>query len=598
MEDTFKTINILDSRIGDITSELTYGVQTSASNVTAQSFAANSNSSSSVSWNINVPSEQIVVDRHVTMSATINIQLAGPAPTAVGGVYPPFLSYGVNSAFQSFPLNKLFSTSQVTINNAQIQTNTQDIIDMILLMCDDKELSEANSSTITMPDKTYLIYPPGGTNNSPLNAYNGSGGGSTNYAPLTRGAFLTSITVAQFDNTNTYVSASLIAAAATNKFVVWLSITVCEPLLGLPCFTYSESDYQNQGLVGVNTMSFIFNLNNLSRVFSTAQTGITISAQSTPPAAAAGMAAPQSILTNPYLNFIFLSTQSTQIVPSKNVIPLLQFPRYLSQPSTTQLAAGASTTVNSPNYALNQLPDQLWIAVRIPMSQQTIQNSAGFFTITKISVNLANQSGLLASFTPYQLYDLSRKAGINLNWTEWSGQAISTAGTTNLITTTPTIGSVLVIPIDQLSLPPYLAAGSIGQYNLQFQLTIQSYYAADQNYEIVLCTVNSGIMVTQTGSSQIFSGMLTKEMVLDTVEKSKASPMMSETYNRIVGGKLAHRGAILHPHHVHKHLSHKSHLQGGIAEATSMLGGISAPGSVGGKRHHHKLNKHLHSREV
>jgi hypothetical protein len=611
MEDTFKTINIIDSRIGDITSELSYGVQTSASNVTAQSFAANSNSSSSVSFNINVPSEQIVVDRHVTMSATINLQLTATVATAAGSVP---LQYGINSAVQAFPLNKLFSTSQVTINNAQIQTNEMDIIDMLLLMNDDKNMSELNSSTATMPDKTYLNYANATqTNNNPLAGYTSAAGGSTNYAPLTRGSYSVKMWTAQIAADGSYAGTTTTAAADGAVIYVWLSITVTEPLLGLPCFTYSESDYQNQGIVGVNTMSFIFNINNLTRVFSTAAPGFVVSAQSAIPAAAAAAAfpAPQTLLTDPRLNFIFLSTQSTQIVPSKNVIPLLQFPRYLSQPSTTQIPAataqalaagriivpGVLSSQPSPNYALNQLPDQIWIGVRVPMSQQTIQNSASFFPITSISINLANQSGLLSSFTQAQLYDMSRKAGLNLNFTEFAGIA-TTFGTNGSIVSIPTVGGFLVIPIDQLSLPPYLAGGSIGQYNLQFNVSFQNYSESAQNYEIVLCTVNSGIMVTQTGSSQIFSGMLTKEMVLDTVEKSKASPMMSETYNRIVGGKLAHRGAILHPHHLRKHLSHKPHLQGGIAEATSMLGGISAPGSVGGKRHHSKLKKHLHSREV
>jgi len=251
-------------------------------------------------------------------------------------------------------------------------------------------------------------------------------------------------------------------------------------------------------------------------------------------------------------------------------------------------------TLQSPNISLNQLPDQFWIYVRIPMAQQTIQNSASFLTITNISMNLNNQSGLLSSYTQSQLYQLSREAGLDVGWTEWSGLATAQQPPVGnpavqpayCIQQIPTIGSVLVVPVDQLSLPDYLAGGSIGQFNMQFSVSVQNYNEVAFAPEIVVVTVNSGIMVTQAGSSQIFSGLLTKDLVLSTVSKPQISPMMASSYKRLVGGKLAHKGAILHPDHIHKHVSQK----GGKSDI-AMAGGISPPSSVGGKRHH-KLNKH------
>ena len=84
----FRTVLIEDSRIADITDKEVFGVQSGASQSTFQQFQAVSASNSSIVFNVQIPSENIVIDRHLLMQTTLNftVQINGttqpiPPPT-------------------------------------------------------------------------------------------------------------------------------------------------------------------------------------------------------------------------------------------------------------------------------------------------------------------------------------------------------------------------------------------------------------------------------------------------------------------------------------------------------------------------------------
>jgi hypothetical protein len=56
--------------------------------------------------------------------------------------------------------------------------------------------------------------------------------------------------------------------------------------------------------------------------------------------------------------------------------------------------------------------------------------------------------------------------------------------------------------------------------------------------ELIVVTANSGIFTTQQGVSSIYTGILTKEMVLDAKSKQQASAMKSAEVKRMTGGSL------------------------------------------------------------
>ena len=64
----FQTTLVTDSVINDISPDLEYAVKSGASSTTYQSFPASSPSNSSVTFSIQVPSENVIVSRDVLVS--------------------------------------------------------------------------------------------------------------------------------------------------------------------------------------------------------------------------------------------------------------------------------------------------------------------------------------------------------------------------------------------------------------------------------------------------------------------------------------------------------------------------------------------------
>jgi hypothetical protein len=105
----------------------------------------------------------------------------------------------------------------------------------------------------------------------------------------------------------------------------------------------------------------------------------------------------------------------------------------------------------------------------------------------------------------------------------------------------PSVGSVLVLnPAKDLSLPDYLSSGSLGSFNFQFRLKCSNYHVttADLPVELIVIAVNSGIFTTIAGSSNIFTGLLTKSMVLDAKKDGAEDPINAVQYERLAGGQM------------------------------------------------------------
>jgi hypothetical protein len=98
--------------------------------------------------------------------------------------------------------------------------------------------------------------------------------------------------------------------------------------------------------------------------------------------------------------------------------------------------------------------------------------------------------------------------------------------------------------------------------------------------------MNSGIFATQQGTSQIFTGILTKEQVLRTKEMNPVPHLDSGEYARLVGGKLGNMGMSS----LMKMVRHykKNKLAGGVHS-----GGVHSAGAMSGGSMKGKLSKHL-----
>ena len=538
----FKTVLVRDSVIGDITSDLDFAVKSGASQTTFQRFPATSASNSSLIYSIQVPSENVVIGRDILITSGISMTL-NAASVPVGALA---LNYGATDAFQAFPLASLMTTATAQINNTAVSVNLQDILPSLLRMNNSRELYRFNSTTPSLPDQAYARYADGvGGNNNPLAGYANA---SYDIDQVPRGSHPVSINVVH-TITAGGTDDSLVSTDTDDTWVIEISTIVAEPLFLSP-FIFGDPEYNLQGLLGINNMTFTFNIDATCKRLFSSSTGFLTSIALGTAANPNGFTSTTQIAgllnqpANPAMLLKFLSTQPSDLIETKNVVPYMDFPRYLtSSANTTSVAPQASVALTSSNLQINQIPDLFVINVRKPMSQQTIADASVFFTINNVSINLNNQSGLLSSASSYDLWRMSVKNGSTQSWREFSGVANAAVGGTGIGAAVNTTGSLLIInPAYDLSLPDYITCGSLGNYNFQFQMgatnTVSASGGANITPEICCIAVNSGILTTQQGVSAIYTGIITKEMCLSAKSQQQASAMKSAEISRMVGGNM------------------------------------------------------------
>jgi len=581
----FKTVLVKDSVIGDITSDIDFAVRSGASQTTYQRFPSTSSSNSALIFNVQVPSENVVLGRDVLINCGLSFTLNLGSLTVAANQVPIGLSafdYGLTDALQAFPLNSLFTTATAQINNTTVTLNTQDVLPSLLRMNNSRELYRYNSMTPSLPDQAYGEFSDGvNASNNPLASYSTA---SYDVDQVPRGAFPVVVTL------NRYVSGVLTdqspisTSPTTNTWIVTIETVVTEPLFLSP-FIWGNPEYNCQGLLGINNMTFTLNIDSsCKRMFSTANpyvTSIALGTAANPngftSTTAIGLTSQPSA---PAILFKFLSTQPSDLIQTKNIVPYMDYPRYLTnsanQPTIT---AGSSSTLTSSNLQINQIPDLFLINVRIPMSSQTIQNASSFLKINNVSINLNNQSGLLSSASTYDLWRLSIKNGSTQSFQEFNGQAQIAVSATGEGLLVPTTGSLLILnPAYDLSLPDYISCGSLGNYNFQFQCSVTNQYSFSITPEIIVICVNSGIFTTQQGVSAIYTGILTKEMVLAAKAEAPASAMTSAEVYRMTGGT-----------HLNMPLTAMKGMRRHMRHAGATSGGVQSGGvSTGGR----KLSKH------
>ena len=554
---SFKTVNIVDAQLEDITSELNLPIVTGSSSNTYQRFPSNSASTSQVIFNIQVPSLSTAVSRKflVTTKIILKIDFADdiePDQTV--------FSYAESDALQAFPFNSLVTTAQASINNTSLTCNTNQIIAPLLKLYNPEELAKFNSLCPSLVDAFYLNYAQGvGSNNNCLGGYNV---GSYNREYIPRGAFPVTITS---DLEGKLILPYTIKSAAPGNAgdpavyprSIYVSFITTEPILFLSPLI-SGSSVDQSAFIGINNMNLTFNIGQCNKVWSSGTFVKTVSGGVKSVSAIKNISLPTPFQApSMLLNFFTLPPTLYSKLSSKNVCHYNQYASYTYQYGQ-DLASQATQEIAFSNVQLNQIPTKMIIIARKKLSDQTWENSNSFLTITKLSMNFNNHSGILASANQQQLYNMSIQNGSTQNYYEFSGAGavgssyvadvtgdlVKNDGTNCII---PTTGSVLVIdPAIDLGLDVEYSNCSSGQFNIQFNVTVTNQTKDTFQPELLLICVNSGIFTTENGSSSIETGLFNREMVLET--KSKPGILDSMSFKTITGGALENVNSI------HKHL--------------------------------------------
>ena len=535
MSQDFVKVLVKDDRL-NVTDTVSYAVHKGGQNMTSAQFNAISQSASSVTFNIQVPSEQTLIDRRVLWRSTVLLKLAVLGTPANAGQLP--INYGVTDSLSAFPLHQLASVMTATINNNSVSVNIRDVLPAMLRFNDRRELQRYNGYTPVMPDLTAQYSDAVGALLNPL----GNWANSADNDLYPRGAFVLEGISAGVDGLTALPSPLVAPAPNVNGVTqyIYVKFTVSEPLLLSP-FIFCDPKSNNQAFYGVQNMNFVFNIGDASRVWRSANN--TAPAGSSPLGSTFVSSASVVNFSDSQLIFNFLTPHPSDLLPARNAVPFYELPRFITSnlssipgwtPSATSLNPSA-VQIKTSSLQLNQIPDKIILQVRNPLSSSAWGQPDAFLAIQQCSINFNNQSGILASATVQDLYRYSVENGSNQSWQEFSGIASVQDPATGCGKKIPMSGSLLILEFgkDIQLTEDYYSPGSLGNFNLQVNLTVANQFPYAITPEIVLITMNSGLFVNERGTSSTYTGILTKQ---DVLEASAQQPMYQSSVKRLVGG--------------------------------------------------------------
>jgi hypothetical protein len=142
-----------------------------------------------------------------------------------------------------------------------------------------------------------------------------------------------------------------------------------------------------------------------------------------------------------------------------------------------------------------------------------VQTSTNGSRVTSpLSVNFDNFSGLLSSHTAEELYHMSVRNGLEMDWNTWSGKARTNAGSGSIIS--PVGGFLVLKPSTDITLQSGQAPSLVGNFTLQFNLSVENRYPFTVQPQIFVITANSGFFETIRGSSRIIKGVLSEQDII------------------------------------------------------------------------------------
>ena len=608
---------VFDDRI--VQSRPRYAVEKGALSVTNAPFQAIASTASQMTFNIYVPSENVFVDRAIRWSAEGRFQMsvdltqsegagASTLPAWVGTpsawsnpqACRPIVVPGEDFSLCPFPLNALCQTMTATINDTTTVINSQDVLYEVMRLTDYKNNKKQRTCPTMMEryQANYLGASPSASINSPINGYsdamnidevpNGSWGGfyftDQNGSRLVGTGYYTDPNgIYQFyANGVPVVSASTnVGSAGTANLTPTLYWSVqSTELLTLSPFVFANDCEQDTGLFGINNIQLIMNFKNGAPLTRILKTLGWVNAKPAITAVSFNQTASTSVWANPYVNVQFLTPSLDVPLPPKSVVPYMEYPRFITQPQNATIASGQPLQIQSQTITLPQIPDLLIIyvkAIQVAGQPDPQHNSFGeaYLPIASqyntggavrnpLSINFDNFSGLLSSHTTEELYQMSVRNGLDMDWNTWSGltrsatQVVGNNGGSSWASSSATnyassayqfveagalratTGGFLVLkPSVDITLQSGQAPSLVGNFTLQFNLTVFNTYNFTVQPQLYVITANSGFFESIRGSSRIIKGVLSEQ---DIISAPVSSAQTHDGLRRIVGGRVSFCG--------------------------------------------------------
>lgn len=626
MSADIEKLAVFDDRI--VQTRPKYAVEKGALSLTNSPFSAISQTQSQHTYNIYVPSENVYVARDVDWSSTFFLRLDVQCYDTAGQfpVGQTLFEWGVDGSLAALPLNSLCATITATINDTTVTINSQDVLTEVLRLTDYKQ-TRLQRTCPTMLDKYQQNADALGATNDPISGYTNM---SHDYHEVPNGAYYN----VAFTNPDGSVIPSTLTGQAytfngtivnvvdgipvstiqdeTNRvnatYSVFLKIRTTEKIVLSP-FIFAEQYAADTGLFGINNIQFVMNLRDPSRCMrlrnSYTETSVKeyysgqlgeYSTYSSPLSYNTNVGG--GVFRDSIVNVQFLTPSLDIPLPPKSVVPYMEFPRFITQPQNSTLGAFGSNTdtqqLQSQTITLPQIPDLLIIyckALADPANLSTDKtldptlpqfgasylpievSTDGVRTTQPLSINFDNFSGLLSSQTAEQLYHMSIRNGLDMDWNTWAGYGRVSTGVGGK--KVPTVGGFLVLkPSVDLTLQSGQAPSLVGNFTLQFNIRVKNTFPFSVTPQLFVVTANSGFFESIRGSSRIIKGVLSEQDIIS----APLSPAGTRAgLARLIGGKVAqfaNRMGLIKGQSDHS--SHSSHGHSAAAAQSHKGKGISS----------------------
>jgi hypothetical protein len=593
MSADIQKLAVFDDRI--VQTAPKYAVEKGALSLTNAPFSAISQTASQHTYNIYVPSENVFVSRDMEWSSTVYLELKVRLNnTAEGGQYPidePLFQLGVDGSLAAFPLNSLCATMTATVNDTTVTINSQDVLTEVLRLTDYRP-NRLQRTCPTMLDKYQLNVQSLNAQNDPISGYTNA---AHDYAEVPNGAWanitftdpqgnqLSGTTAGAYTCANNIVVNTIDGVPVSTDqgdgvvnglYSVFLKWRTTEKLVLSP-FIFSEEFSSDTGLFGINNIQLVMNMRDPNRALrlrnSTVGTtqklyygGGATSNSFTPPLSYNTQV---GAFTDSVVNVQFLTPSLSIPLPPKSVVPYMEFPRYITQNQNGVLEAGETAQLQTQTITLPQIPDLFIIYVKalasstvvssqrqadpslpqfgtayLPLaSSATNLDSLGGRSRAPLSINFDNFSGLLSSHTPEQLYHMSVRNGLEMDWNTWCGQTRVPSGAVGQFAST--VGSILVLkPGVDITLQEGQAPSLVGNFTFQANISVTNTFPFAVQPQIIVVTANSGFFESIRGSSRIIKGVLSEQ---DIIAAPLAPAGTTDSLARMIGGRMMKLGTRL-----------------------------------------------------
>ena len=539
---------------------------------------ATSASTTSVNFNYQTPNQSVLIDRHITIESEMTFDLVVNTADTVAVNFLDRWAYGDAFGFNAFPFNSLVTDATLSLNNNSISISQSDILYPLMKTLPLEFFQKYQGMAPSFPNRYATVEderksksPSGGTFSD--SSYN------SNLLP--GGSFsLESVTV---------IAGSSVAVMAGDNSVKSVTyrivIKTIEPLFLSPLLVSGGSN--SRAMYGLNSISLNMSLDaTASRaMFFTnfTQNKNPIMLETTNVSSFSGLTFVNLDKAKTYLNINLLSPQPNQLLPSRCLLNHKSYDRYVTNGPTITAGVSLSNT-QLGSISTNQMPSRIFIYAR-PRKALLLPQVANFsLVIESLSIQVNNSATLLSTFTQSMLYKMSKKNGYQGSYIEWVGTGtkessapLAAQGAILMPASfynAPTSGGVLVIsPSRDLSLPPYMTSGSIGQISLQITLGVKNQLATDiANVDFYVLLENDGVFSIQAGSSSLVSGLF--DMAQVEAVTSSQQPLSSDEVDPIMtgGGRDDSVSSVLET------MMKKKHGSGAISAGASRSAGASKSG--------------------